>query len=468
MITDFWPHKKRRVLKHSLHSPPSQISRHALNEMTATRTLSSSRRNRSCRESHGFGGSRIPESLKLVFLQSNQGHEVHEPPQDKAAFKVFERKKRVDLKKDSPELGLPLGKSWHLHQPGDPLGSCSNHSDGSWERKGRKYLKGGLYDVLKMPKVKSSEEKSNIGDLASEACALSETDKSESVSKPVASYPSQRYPQVFLDVMLRTLGYSTHQFNTLETSYCKDPTTLQVASYHTRLQDLALSKQEDKLRGIMSSGISTNPCNRHGDSLLHTACRSGWDACLRLMIDCGTSVQVSDGVGRTPLHSAFFGTNLSFEIVDLLIKKDRHLLHLRDRLGATPLAYIPRDQWGIWIDYFYSKRDQFWPRRNKRIDGVEQPPQKMHEAPNSKPLLDPSNALIPEMAAMVVAGKLTPEEAQCLMNDDDDYTGDNETITESTWAESTYEDSTYQESLEDYERMSDDFDGFHCGTIEEE
>ena len=427
--------------------------------MTAP-TPSLSSRNRVFRATHGFGGSRIPESLKRVFLESNRGKEVHEPPKDKAAFKVFEKKQqRVDVKKESP-----LGKSK----------SCSNHSEKGLKRKGRKCLKsGGVYDGLSIPKVRSIQGKGNIGDLVSEAYDLSLTDnnnnKPESVSQPVASYPSQRSPQVFLDVMLRTLGYSTQQFHTLETCYFNDPTTLQVASYHTRLQDLALSKQQDKLRGIMSSGISTNPCNRHGDSLLHTACRSGWDACLGLMIDCGASVQVSDGAGRTPLHSAFFGTNPSFEIVTRLIQKDRHLLHLCDRHGATPLAYIPRDQWGIWIDYFYSKRDQFWPRRNKRIDGVEPPPPKMYQAPNSQPLSDPSNALLPELAEMVVAGKLTPEEAQCLMNDDDDddeddtTTGDNDTMAESTWAE-----STYQDSLEEYEQMSEEFDGFHCGTIEEE
>ena len=38
---------------------------------------------------------RIPDSLKAIFLASNQGCEVYVPPTDKSAFKVF-RKSRTE------------------------------------------------------------------------------------------------------------------------------------------------------------------------------------------------------------------------------------------------------------------------------------------------------------------------------------------------------------------------------------
>lgn len=36
-------------------------------------------------------GSRIPPALQAVFLASNQGQEVHEPPKDGSAYRVFRR-----------------------------------------------------------------------------------------------------------------------------------------------------------------------------------------------------------------------------------------------------------------------------------------------------------------------------------------------------------------------------------------
>lgn len=260
-----------------------------------------------------------------------------------------------------------------------------------------------------------------------------------------SSYPSQRSPQIFIDVMLRTRGYPIETFRTMETSYYNAPTELQKSSYHARLQEMIRSSQEQKLREIMVCGISTNPCNLHGESLLHTACRNGYDGAVRVMLECGASVQVSDDSGRTPLHAAFFGTTPSYDIVEMIVIRDRNLLYLKDNCGATPLSYIPKDHWGMWIDFFYARRDVFWPRRNKRFDamaegsrsGVCSP--KMHEQPNSAPLPDPANALSLELASMVAAGKLSPDEAHFISSggDDDDEDGDSTTCSGSGYT-STY------------------------------
>ncbi|KAL7566406.1 hypothetical protein ACA910_011143 [Epithemia clementina (nom. ined.)] len=461
------------------------------------------------KETCNYGGSRIPDSLKMIFLESNRGNDVYVPPTDKAAFKVYERPKPAKI----PTVIEPKIRKKLFRKPaagGDnPANEPSECGGGRGEssssqpqshpsvEKPRRMLTGSRHERLKerSSKSKSKKSSSKADDDGASVKSGSNNTTDSVVSQSVPSYPSQRSPQVFLDVMLRTLGYSTDKYNTLETSYFNDPTPLQVSSFHARMQELVQSQDERRLNRIMSCGISPNPCNRHGDSVLHTACRSGWDTSVRVLIECGASVQVSDGAGRTPLHSAFFGTKPSYEIVELLIKKDRYMLQLSDRYGATPLAYIPRDQWGIWIDYFYSKRDHFWPRRNKRIDGIEGTPAKFLEKPNSAPLPDPSNALLPEMAAMVAEGKLTPEEARCLADDEGDEEtstyGDSASYCDSSLGESsnfgdstvgdddtntygdsthTYGDSTYAESLDDYESIAgdDDDDEFACDTIGEE
>lgn len=45
----------------------------------------------------GRQGGRIPDSLKAIFLVSNQGKEVFVPPTDNTASKVFRRKVAYEL-----------------------------------------------------------------------------------------------------------------------------------------------------------------------------------------------------------------------------------------------------------------------------------------------------------------------------------------------------------------------------------
>lgn len=399
-----------------------------------------------CVTSH-FGGSRIPDSLKSVFLESNGGKEVHEPPKDKSAFKIFGRScpkaQGNDFVKAQGNFFVSIGRDAR-RQRRKRLQRTGDENRGQPQTLS---LSGRMDDTVKFESIET--KRAQVEEMASSETSY----RSDASETTVHSYPSQRSPQLFLDVMLRTLGYYAKPFNTLETSYYNQPTALQVASAHVRLQESVQSQSERRLRQMLSCGISPNPCNRHGDSVLHTACRSGWDTSVRVMIDCGASVQVSDDCGRTPLHSAFFGTQPSFEIVELLLRKDRNLLLLRDRHGATPLAYIPRDQWGIWIDFFYSKRDVFWPRRNKRLDGVEETPAKFLEKPNSRPLENPPNALTTEIAAMVAEGKFTPDEARRIMEDNDDPSCE-ETFVDG----SSYTEYTDLDSLEDDDLIVEEFD----------
>ena len=368
--------------------------------------------------SYSGGSSRIPESLKWVFLESNRGKEVHEPPKDKSAFKTFIRTEPEEKEGGSTSgtVDKKLNPFLNFTVVSDDmcanLSSHKSHSDQSRKTRHRSPRNGTVNNNESFGLVRNSSHNMHTKDPS-----ISTPRHSIVWNECGPSYPSQRSPQVFLDVMMRTLGYSTQRFKTLETSYFNKPTNLQVSSCHSRLHQLVQLQDETQLRRMMSCGISPNPSTQHGDSLLHIACRSGYDASVRVMLACNASVQVSDDYGRTPLHGAFFGSTPSYEIVELIIKRDRHLLQLCDQYGATPLAYVPRDQWGIWIDFFYSKRDDFWPRRNKRVVGIEQPPRKMYEKANSQPLLDPPNALTPSMATLVVSGKLSPEDVETLADD---------------------------------------------------
>lgn len=226
--------------------------------------------------------------------------------------------------------------------------------------------------------------------------------------------------------MIRSRGYSTRRFKTLQTAYYNKPTALQQASYHVYLIELMKSGDADKVEAILKSGISANPCNSFGESLLHNICRRGDHDMLKIMLDNGCNVQVADDYGRTPLHDACWAATPCFEVVELLLKIDHRLFHMTDTRGAVPLSYVRKDHWSDWINFLDSKKDVIWTPRNLALEGEEQPPPLTLEGANTKPLADPADPLTVELAGMVASGKMNPEEAEFLKYDRTDETVDSD------------------------------------------
>lgn len=116
-------------------------------------------------------------------------------------------------------------------------------------------------------------------------------------------------PQDFLNRMLKKRGYCTTVFSSTSSAYYNRPTPLQQASYDLYLINVAKHGDTKKLQEIFNAGLSPNPANSFGDSLLHMICRRGWDAVLSFLVDeCRVDVRVSDDHGRTPLHECCVST----------------------------------------------------------------------------------------------------------------------------------------------------------------
>jgi ankyrin repeat protein len=99
--------------------------------------------------------------------------------------------------------------------------------------------------------------------------------------------------------MLRGRGYSTDTYKTLQTAYFNQPTTYQQACYGAKVADVIRQGDVKTLRAMMLGGMSPNPCNVYGESLVHMTCRRGNDDLLRVLIAAGVNLQVSDDYGRT-------------------------------------------------------------------------------------------------------------------------------------------------------------------------
>lgn len=177
-------------------------------------------------------------------------------------------------------------------------------------------------------------------------------------NQPQAAIPTLS-PQVYLDAMIRAQGYSNKKVETLKTAYYNKPTPLQVASYDLHLIDVVKAFDHDNLKELMSSGISPNPCNAFGESLVHMVCRRGDAKALELFLENGASLQIADDYGRTPLHDCCWSANPAFDVADKILNADIRLLHTKDARGYVPLSYVRIEHWAAWIEYLETQKGTF-------------------------------------------------------------------------------------------------------------
>jgi ankyrin repeat protein len=316
--------------------------------------------------------TRIPLTLQAVFLASNKGQEVNKPPPNRNANRVFFR-------------------NWFFQR------------------------QAGSNETVKAS-VTSNKDKKVVGLPPPAVIAIERTAADESVRDSVES------PQDYLDHLLQSRGYSTHRFQTLETAYYNKPTPLQKASYDVYLLRLARQGDVETFREVFACGLSPNPCNMYGESLLHTICRQSKHAFFKVLCEAGCSLQVSDDYGRTPLHDACWSPRPCFQMIKEIILADRHLFYMADCRGTLPLSYVRRDLWDDWKAFLHSNKDVFWPCRSSR--SLARLPLLVTEPKNSQPLPDPKDALSVELASMLASGKMTAKEVMMLKYDDDDSTTD--------------------------------------------
>jgi len=251
----------------------------------------------------------------------------------------------------------------------------------------------------------------------------------------------QQSPQAYLDKVIEERGYSVKKYCSLEGGYYCRPTPLQQASYGSRVSLAVRASDSSLLRRLLDAGLSPNPCNNYGESLVHMVCRRGDHKLLRILLEAGCSLQVTDDYGRTPLHDACWRADPSFETVKLILDSDKNLLHLLDCRGAAPLSYVKRENYSRWVDFLKAHLDRFWPSRDISTEGEERPPPLTLRQPHSLPIPDPGHALPLEVAAMVANGRMEPEEAIFLDDDSSDEEDD---------------DSSYDSDEDSYDSEDDD------------
>jgi len=259
---------------------------------------------------------------------------------------------------------------------------------------------------------------------------------------------------------------SLAKFCTVETGYYSKPTQYQQASYGSRVVHAIRRQDARLLNRLCKAGLSPNPCNRHGDSIIHMVCRRGYLELLQVLLENGATVQCTDDLGRTPLHEACWTMTPNWHLITTLLRHDKHLLQAMDCYGNTPFCYISSALHSKWIEYLQgccshsssspdgngngksdrdenggnggnedgsvsigiSIMDELWPVMSPKAK--DEPPRLTKYRPHYFPVPNPKNSIPLEMVKLIANGKMEPEAAYFYHDDisdsDDDDSSDGE------------------------------------------
>lgn len=225
---------------------------------------------------------------------------------------------------------------------------------------------------------------------------------------------------IFFKALLKKRGYSIKTYPVLETAYYSKPTTYQQKSYGIELTRSARSGNVQAVCTLIKSGLSANPCNKFGESLIHILARRGKSRnafeMLRQLCQLGSQMHLCDDFGRTPLHDACWTVDPCFRSVSLLLDRDINLLRLRDKRGSTPFDYVEKRNQRQFIEYLLSKKDVYWPPRDPTLD--ELPPPLVLLPPHSRMIPDPQDPMSLDLVSAVADGKMNVNEAMMLYPDE--------------------------------------------------
>lgn len=170
-------------------------------------------------------------------------------------------------------------------------------------------------------------------------------------------------PQDYLHRILVERGYEAELLPATHQPFFQPPQGKQIEDYDMTLVGAIKRGDLDVVRQLATTGRRMDACNKHGESIVHISCRRGNVDILRFLLENGARVDICDDLGRTPLHDACWAKDPVFDCVVAILERDLRLLRVADCRGASPLAYIKRDHWAAWRQFFDMKKEEYWAHR---------------------------------------------------------------------------------------------------------
>lgn len=178
--------------------------------------------------------------------------------------------------------------------------------------------------------------------------------------------PENIRPQDFLWAVLEFKGITPKSFPSFSLSEFFLPVTpAMTVGYDMELVTAVRQQNVAKLEQIANTRTSIQCCNRFGESIVHTACRTGSVPVLECLMKHGVSLRVRCDAGRTPLHDACWTANVNFDLIRLLVQHCPDFLYITDQHGFSPLAYFEKirpEMWKLWNHFLLDHHDLLLPR----------------------------------------------------------------------------------------------------------
>lgn len=229
----------------------------------------------------------------------------------------------------------------------------------------------------------------------------------EKKTKPLRT-PFDGSPHKYLLAALRERGYSTVPIASHEAGYHTDPTSLQLASFGTRLIQAVNGSDTEALSKLLGCGLSPNPCNQFGDTTLSLICKRADYGVFKVLVDHGCDLQVCDSFGRTALHNLAWAGKFSAPMTKVILDGDLNQILIADKRGQCPLEYVQRGKWGEWIAFLKEHMDMYWPVSRDR------PTRPLPRESRMGPVADPMSAVSSDLAVKISSGEISPDEAMRL------------------------------------------------------
>lgn len=113
------------------------------------------------------------------------------------------------------------------------------------------------------------------------------------------------------------------------------------------------SNNVPRLREMLEDGLSFDACNSNGETLLHLACRRSKMETIQFLIEEAlVPVNVTDSMGRTPLHDVCWRPRPDVKLMAFLIRcVGPDMIIAEDMRGHNCFDYCRKGDWSEWTTF---------------------------------------------------------------------------------------------------------------------
>jgi hypothetical protein len=167
----------------------------------------------------------------------------------------------------------------------------------------------------------------------------------------------ESYLQKLVKVMCNGLELETKKALSLEGFFTK-VTNAQMEAYTTTVVSVVRNNDLAGLKELHGKGQALNCFNRFGESLLHMACRRGFEDIVEFLLNqAKVDIRICDDNGRTVLHDACWNPSPQLKICQWILERDPALLFILDNRGCSAFQYARPEHWAIWRKFLLDNRE---------------------------------------------------------------------------------------------------------------